>query len=113
KLTAFTISATLAGVAGSLKVLALQLASLTDVYWHASGEVVLMSLVGGMSTVFGPAVGAALLVSVQTHLAQAGAWVTLIQGAIFIVCVMVFRRGIVGELVGLVAHVRRWKHAAA
>lgn len=101
KLLAFVLSATLAGVAGSLKVLSIQLASLTDVYWHASGEVVLMSLLGGMNTVFGPAVGAAILVSMQTYLAQTGAWITIIQGAIFLACVLMFRRGIVGEIIAL------------
>ena len=98
KLLAFVLSGTLAGLAGATKALVLQLASLTDVYWTMSGEVVLMTLLGGMGTVFGPIVGAALVVTMQNYLAQFGAWVTIVQGAIFVVCVMAFRRGIVGEL---------------
>jgi branched-chain amino acid transport system permease protein len=75
-----------------------QLASLTDVHWHASGEVVLMTLLGGMGTVLGPVVGAFLVVAIQNYFAQVGAWVTIIQGSIFVACVLIFRRGIVGEL---------------
>jgi branched-chain amino acid transport system permease protein len=98
KLVAFVLSAALAGLAGALKALVFQLASLTDVYWTMSGEVVLMTLVGGLGTVFGPVVGAFLIVAMETYLAQLGQWVLVIQGAIFVVCVLVFRRGIVGEL---------------
>lgn len=98
KLMAFVLSATLAGLAGALKALVFQLASLTDVHWHASGEVVLMTLMGGVGTVFGPSVGAFLVVSIQDYFARLGAWVTIIQGAIFVACVLTFRRGIVGEL---------------
>jgi branched-chain amino acid transport system permease protein len=98
KLVAFVLSATLAGLAGALKALVFQLASLTDVYWTMSGEVVLMTLVGGLGTVFGPVVGAFLIVAMETYLAQLGQWVLVIQGAIFVVCVLIFRRGIVGEL---------------
>jgi len=98
KLTAFVLSAALSGLAGSVKALVFQLASLTDVHWHMSGEVVLMTLIGGVGTVVGPVVGAALVVSIQNYLAQVGAWVTIIQGVIFVVCVMLFRRGIVGEI---------------
>jgi branched-chain amino acid transport system permease protein len=98
KLVAFVLSATLAGLAGALKALVFQLASLTDVYWTMSGEVVLMTLVGGLGTVFGPVVGAFLIVAMETYLAQIGQWVLVIQGAIFVACVLVFRRGIVGEL---------------
>ncbi len=98
KLLAFVLSATLAGLAGALKALVLQFASLTDVHWTMSGEVVLMTLVGGLGTVFGPVVGAFLIVAMQNYLALFGQWVLVIQGAIFIVCVLVFRRGIVGEL---------------
>lgn len=98
KLMAFVLSATLAGLAGAVKALVFQLASLTDVHWHASGEVVLMTLMGGMGTVFGPSVGAFLLVTIQDYFARLGAWVTIIQGAIFVICVLTFRRGIVGEL---------------
>jgi branched-chain amino acid transport system permease protein len=102
KLMAFVLSASLAGLAGSLKALTFQLASLTDVHWHMSGEVVLMTLLGGMGTIIGPAVGAALVVTIQNYFASFGAWVTIIQGAIFVVVVLLFRRGIVGELKVLV-----------
>jgi branched-chain amino acid transport system permease protein len=98
KLVAFILSGTFAGLAGGLKSLVFQLASLTDVHWSMSGEVVLMTLVGGMGTLFGPVVGAAVIVSMQNYLAQLGAWVTVVQGAIFVVCVLAFRRGIIGEL---------------
>jgi branched-chain amino acid transport system permease protein len=98
KLMAFVLSATLAGLAGATKALVFQLASLTDVHWTMSGEVVLMTLVGGLGTVFGPIVGAFLIVAMENYLAPFGQWVLVIQGAIFVVCVLVFRRGIVGEL---------------
>ena len=98
KLVAFVLSATFAGLAGSLKALVFQLASLTDVHWTMSGDVVLMTLVGGLGTVFGPVVGAFLIIAMQNYLAQFGQWVLVIQGAIFVVCVLIFRRGIVGEL---------------
>jgi len=98
KLVAFVLSATLAGLAGSLKALVFQLASLTDVHWTMSGDVVLMTLLGGLGTVFGPFVGAFCVVAMQNYLAQFGQWVLVIQGAIFVVCVLLFRRGIVGEL---------------
>jgi branched-chain amino acid transport system permease protein len=98
KLLAFVLSATLAGLAGATKALVFQLASLTDVHWTMSGEVVLMTLLGGLGTVFGPVVGALVMVTLEHYLAQLGAWVTIVQGAIFIVCVLTFRRGIVGEL---------------
>jgi branched-chain amino acid transport system permease protein len=98
KLVAFVLSATLAGLAGSMKALVFQLASLTDVHWTMSGEVVLMTLVGGLGTVFGPIVGAFLIVAMENYLAPFGQWVLVIQGAIFVICVLVFRRGIVGEL---------------
>ena len=95
---AFVISAALAGLAGSTKAIVFQLASLTDVHWSMSGEVVLMTILGGMGTIFGPVVGAAVIVTMQNYLAELGAWVTVIQGAIFVICVLLFRRGIVGEL---------------
>lgn len=98
KLLAFVLSATLAGLAGSTKVLVFQLASLTDVYWTMSGEVVLMTIVGGMGTILGPAVGAAIIVMMQNYLASFGEWVLVIQGCIFVLVVSVFRRGIVGEI---------------
>jgi branched-chain amino acid transport system permease protein len=102
KLIAFVISAALAGLAGATKAMVFQLASLTDVTWQMSGEVVLMTLVGGMGTVFGPAVGAAIIIWMQNYLAGFGEWVLVIQGVIFVVAVLVFRRGIVGELVAFV-----------
>jgi branched-chain amino acid transport system permease protein len=102
KLFAFVLSATLAGLAGGVKALVFQLASLTDVHWTMSGEVILMTLLGGLGTVFGPAVGAVVIVTMQTYLADlVGEWVTVIQGGIFVACVLLFRRGIVGELARL------------
>ena len=98
KLIAFVISATLAGLAGSVKALVFQLASLTDVHWTMSGEVVLMTLVGGLGPIFGPIVGAFLIVAMENYLAPFGQWVLVIQGAVFVICVLAFRRGIVGEL---------------
>jgi len=101
KLIAYVLSGTLAGLAGATKALVFQLASLTDVHWTMSGEVVLMTLVGGLGTVFGPVVGALIIISMQNYLAQLGAWVTVVQGAIFVLCVLLFRRGIVGEIARL------------
>ena len=98
KLIAFVLSATLSGLAGATKALVFQLASLTDVHWTMSGEVVLMTLLGGLGTVFGPVVGAFIMIGLENYLATLGAWVTVVQGAIFVVCVLVFRRGVVGEL---------------
>ena len=98
KLLAFVLSGTISGLAGATKALVFQLASLTDVHWSMSGEVVLMTLLGGMGTVFGPVVGAAVIITMQNYLAQLGAWVTIVQGFIFVVCVLAFRRGLVGEL---------------
>jgi len=98
KLLAYLLSATLAGLAGATKALVFQLASLTDVHWSMSGEVVLMTLLGGLGTVFGPVVGAFIIITMENYLAQLGAWVTIAQGAIFVVCVLTFRRGAVGEL---------------
>jgi len=98
KLLAFVLSAALAGLAGATKALVFQLASLTDVHWTMSGEVVLMTLVGGLGTVFGPVAGALVIISMENYLAQLGAWVTVVQGFIFVVCVLTFRRGVVGEL---------------
>jgi branched-chain amino acid transport system permease protein len=98
KLVAFVLSATLSGLAGSLKALVFQLASLTDVHWAMSGDVLLMTLLGGLGTVFGPVAGAFLVVAMQNYLATFGQWVLVIQGAIFVVCVLAFRRGIVGEI---------------
>jgi len=103
KLVAFILSATLAGAAGATKAIVLQLASLTDVNWPMSGEVVLMTLVGGLGTIFGPVAGAFVILVMQFKLAPIGEWVLVIQGAIFVACVLLFRRGIVGEL----AHILR------
>lgn len=102
KLLAFVISGALAGTAGATKALVFQLASLTDVHWSMSGEVVLMTLVGGMGTLFGPVAGAAVIVSMQNYLAELGAWVTIVQGVIFVICVLAFRRGIIGEIANLI-----------
>ena len=98
KLIAFVLSAALSGLAGGLKAIVFQLASLTDVYWTTSGEVILMVLLGGLGTVFGPIVGAVVIVCVESFLAGLGGWVTVIQGGLFVVCVLAFRRGIIGEL---------------
>ncbi|MBR0643921.1 branched-chain amino acid ABC transporter permease [Plastoroseomonas hellenica] len=101
KLVAFILSSALAGVAGATKSLVFGIATLTDVHWSMSGEVVLMTLVGGLGTVFGPVVGAAVIVTMQNYLAEMGAWVTVIQGGIFVACVLAFRRGILGEIAAL------------
>ncbi len=100
KLLAFVLSATLAGLAGSTKTVVFQLASLTDAHWHMSGEVVLMTLLGGLGTIVGPAVGAGIIVTLQNYLASGplGAWVPVVLGIIFVICVLAFRRGVVGEL---------------
>jgi branched-chain amino acid transport system permease protein len=97
KLIAFVLSATLAGCAGATKAIVQQLASLTDVNWPMSGEVVLMTLVGGLGTIFGPVVGSFVILAMQYKLSIVGEWVLVIQGLIFVVCVLVFRRGIVGK----------------
>jgi len=98
KLLAFVLSATLSGVAGAVNALVFQLAALNAVYWTMSGEVVLMTLVGGLGTIFGPVVGALVVIAMENYLAQLGAWVTIVQGAIFVICVLTFRRGVIGEL---------------
>jgi branched-chain amino acid transport system permease protein len=98
KLVAFVLSATFAGVAGATKAIVFQLASLTDVDWPMSGEVILMTLVGRLGTVFGPVVGAFFIVTLENYLTHLGQWVLVVQGAIFVACVLLFRRGIVGEL---------------
>ncbi len=98
KLVAFVLSATFAGVAGATKALVFQLAFLTDVDWPMSGEVILMTLVGGLGTLFGPVVGAFFMVTLENYLTTIGQWVFVVQGVIFVVCVLLFRRGIVGEL---------------
>ena len=107
KLLAFVLSAALSGLAGATKTVVFQLASLTDAHWHTSGEVVLMTLLGGLGTVFGPVVGAFVIVGLQNQLAdKVGSWVQVIMGVIFVVCVLAFRRGLVGELVALFARKR-------
>jgi branched-chain amino acid transport system permease protein len=98
KLVAFVISAALAGLAGALKSLSLGLATLTDVAWQMSGEVVLMTLLGGMGTILGPVLGAASIIAIENYLSGLGSWVTIIMGTTFVICVLAFRRGIVGEI---------------
>jgi branched-chain amino acid transport system permease protein len=98
KLLAYLLSATLAGLAGATKALVFQLASLTDVHWSMSGEVVLMTLLGGLGTVFGPVAGAFIVITMENYLAQIGAWVSISQGVIFVICVLAFRRGVIGEI---------------
>ena len=100
KLIAFVLSTTIAGIAGGTKALVFGIATLTDVHYATSGEVVLMTLLGGLGTVFGPVMGAVLVTTMENYLAQFGQWVTVTQGAIFVVCVLAFRRGVIGELGG-------------
>jgi branched-chain amino acid transport system permease protein len=108
KLVAFVLSATLSGLAGSLKALVLGFVTLSDVLQANSGEVILMTLLGGTGTFFGPVIGAAIVVTLQEYLSDiVGGWVTVIIGAVFIACVLAFRRGIVGELEALVARRRK------
>jgi len=102
KLLAFVLSAALAGLAGATKMLVFKFATLTDAHWHQSGEVVLMTILGGMGTVLGPVVGATVIVTLQNELAdKVGSLVTVIMGSIFVVCVLLFRRGVVGEIAAL------------
>jgi len=102
KLLAFVLSSALAGLAGATKALVFTFASLTDAHWHMSGEVVLMTLVGGLGTVLGPVVGSAIIITLEDQLAdKVGSLVSVIMGCIFVVCVLAFRRGIVGELMAL------------
>jgi branched-chain amino acid transport system permease protein len=102
KLLAFVLSAALSGTAGATKTLVLGFATLTDVNWPMSGEVVLMTLLGGLGTIFGPLAGSFLIVTLENQLAdRVGSWVQVILGAIFVICVLLFRRGIVGELAAL------------
>ncbi len=106
KLLAFVLSAGLSGLAGSTKVLVYQLGSLADVSFGTSGEVLLMVLIGGLGTVMGPVIGAFIVATMVNYLAQYGSWVTVIQGVIFVVCVLIFRRGVAGEAMALA---RRWR----
>jgi len=101
KLLAYILSGTLAGLAGALKVFVAQNASLTDVEVGMSGLIVLMTLVGGLGTIFGPVVGAFIIIAMQQYLAGYGQWVTVIQGVVFVSCVLLFRRGLVGEIAHL------------
>jgi len=98
KVLAFVLSAALAGLAGGTKAIVFQLASLTDVHWGMSGEIILMTLIGGIGTVFGPIVGAVIFIALENYLSQLGSWVMVVEGAIFVICVVAFRRGIIGEL---------------
>jgi branched-chain amino acid transport system permease protein len=100
KLIAFVLSTFLAGIAGGTKALVFGIATLTDVHYSMSGEVVLMTLLGGLGTIFGPVVGALVVTAMENYLAQFGAWVTVTQGVIFMLCVLAFRRGIIGEIGG-------------
>ena len=110
KLLAFVLSAALAGLAGSMKTLVMGFATLTDVHWSSSGEVILMTLLGGVGTFFGPVMGAGIVISLQNLLAdQVGSWVTVIIGVIFVLCVLAFRKGVIGELQ---AFRERRRHAA-
>jgi len=104
KFIAFILSAALSGLAGATKAIVFQLASLPDAQWTMSGEVVLMTLLGGMGTIFGPVVGAFAIIGLESYLASLGQWVTVITGVIFVICVLAFRRGIVGELGAWWAH---------
>ena len=99
KLIAFVLSASLSGLAGATKSLVFQLESLTDAHWHMSGEVVLMTLVGGMGTIFGPLVGAGVIVGIENLFSggEMGNYIHIIMGVIFVVCVLMFRSGVVGE----------------
>lgn len=107
KILVFVLSAALSGLAGGTKSIVFQLATLTDVHWSMSGEVVLMTLLGGLGTIYGPIFGAAIVVALQHYLASLGAWVTVVQGVIFVVCVLTFRRGIVGEFTALLQKKRQ------
>ena len=108
KLLAFVLSSALAGLAGSLKTLVMGFATLSDVHWSMSGEVILMTLLGGVGTFFGPVFGAGIVISLQNLLAdKVGSWVTVIIGVIFVLCVLTFRRGVVGELHALLERRRR------
>jgi branched-chain amino acid transport system permease protein len=110
KLLAFVLSAALAGLAGSLKTLVMGFATLSDVHWSMSGEVILMTLLGGVGTFFGPVFGAGLVISLQNLLAdKVGSWVTVIIGVIFVLCVLAFRKGVVGELQAFLERRRRAK----
>lgn len=113
KLLVFVISAAASGLAGSLKAIVLQVATLTDVSWVTSGEVILMTLIGGIGTILGPIVGAAVILTMQNYLTGFGEWVITIQGGIFFIVVLLFRRGIVGEAIRLFKRKRAQGAASA
>jgi branched-chain amino acid transport system permease protein len=98
KLMAFVLSCFMAGIAGGMKSLVFGIATLTDVHNSTSGDVVLMTLLGGLGTIFGPVLGATIIQTLEQYLAQFGSWVTVTQGVIFVICVLAFRRGIIGEI---------------
>ena len=98
KLIAFVLSAALAGLAGATKALVFQLASLTDVHWTTSGEVILMTLIGGLGRFSGPVIGAFVVGALEHYLARFSGWVTVVEGLAFVLCVLAFRQGIVGKL---------------
>ncbi len=98
KLIAFVLSTAIAGAAGGMKSLVFGIATLTDVTWQASGEIVLTTLLGGLGTIFGPVIGAVIINTLEFYLSPFGSWVTVTQGVIFVLCVMAFRRGVIGEL---------------
>ena len=102
KLLAFVLSCALSGLAGATKALVFKFETLTDVHWSMSGEAVLMTLLGGMGTILGPTVGAFIVVTLQNYLASLEGWVTVITGVIFVICVLAFRRGVVGEIAALI-----------
>src|SRR5260221_9874550 len=107
KMLAYLLSAALSGLAGATKALVFQLASLTDVHWSTSGEVVLMTLLGGLGTSLGPLLGALVIGILETYLSPLGGWVTVIRGSIFVICVLVFRQGLAGELARLTGRFAR------
>ncbi|MCY0854675.1 branched-chain amino acid ABC transporter permease [Cupriavidus sp. D39] len=107
KLLAFTLSAALTGLAGATKAIVFQLVTWTDVHWHTSGDVVVMSLLGGIGTTLGPWVGAAMVIGLQHYLADIGSWSPIVIGLVFVACVLSFRRGVVGEFIAAL----RWRSA--
>lgn len=109
KILAFTLSAALSGLAGSMKVVVFQLAALSDAHWRMSGDVILMTLLGGMNSVFGPAIGAVMVSSLYHYFDALGAWITIVVGVVFILCVLVFRRGVVGTLSHILTERRRFR----
>jgi len=111
KLLAFALSAAFSGLAGATKAIVFQLASLVDVYFMTSGDVLLMVLIGGIGTIFGPVVGAVVFVTMQHYLADFGSWVLIIQGVIFVLCVLAFRQSIVGTDKAWLARLRRQRRA--